>query len=94
MLARERYWAAASRSAEFQTVATVWLLGHSSRDPLSPLVPESSRPACLLKQAVRISCKQPSSVWKTVWEGLLFKVCFSWETVLISGKRVGEAYLK
>ncbi|XP_055438978.1 heme transporter FLVCR1 isoform X1 [Bubalus kerabau] len=68
MLARERYWAAASRSAEFQTVATVWLLGHSSRDPLSPLVPESSRPACLLKQAVRISCKQPSSVWKTVWE--------------------------
>ncbi|XP_010811872.1 choline/ethanolamine transporter FLVCR1 isoform X1 [Bos taurus] len=24
--------------------------------------------ACLLKQSVRISCKQPSSVWKTVWE--------------------------
>lgn len=38
-----RSWAVASCSAEFQIVATICLLGHSSKALLPPFVTESSR---------------------------------------------------
>eukprot|EP00073_Rattus_norvegicus_P052140 XP_017454524.1 PREDICTED: feline leukemia virus subgroup C receptor-related protein 1 isoform X1 [Rattus norvegicus] len=44
------------------------MIGHFSKARLLSFVPESSRLACLLKESVRVSCKQPSPAWKKLWE--------------------------
>lgn len=43
MSTSECSWAVASCPAEFQTVATIYLLGHAGTALLPPSVPESSR---------------------------------------------------
>lgn len=72
-----RSWAVASCSAEFQTVATIYLLGHSSKALLPPFVTESSRLSLSLEA---VSQDQLQAAIISLEEGLgrsdFFKVYF------------------
>jgi len=72
MLTSERSWAVASCSAAQQS-----LLEHFSKALFSPPVPESSRLGLSLEAVSQNQLQAAtSSVWKKIWEGLLFKVYF------------------